>query len=413
MPNAKVVKLSVVKASKELRGLLEIPVVETSSTIVAEPTFSKTDRFLACQWWVGREVTVEAFEEVDISARFGSAFHEIMCSRFRHPRAQRSRVSVKAVAKKWSVNGDIDTQDLKSRVDAAEKTVQGWLKVHGWSKAKFEFETSFAYNMNTGEVRRCAPHDEHHVYRDRKENEICGSVDLAAVRKRHLGSNLGSPITDLLVLDYKSGFLIQEVEKSGQLKTIGLALGKFFGATSVTLGLVHAPAIGSVDILVDEFTLEDYLADDRLRRHAIDLVVAQGNRGNGSLRPGEWCKWCPALAQCPAHTSALAEMRGNSSLATPEDVGQAHQKLTQFRSQFRQYDELITRELRQWVKANGAAPRPDGQSVDLVERPYSNLSQLSIIRALGELHGKREIERLRKLGCIEEGRRPELRATKR
>lgn len=409
----KLVKLSVAKASKELKALLETPAVVLQEAkvenIVAEPTFSKTDRFLACQWWVGREAAPEAFEEVDVSARYGSAFHEIMCARFtkRHLFKKTSQMTPTQAAKKWSVDGDIDARDLKSRVDAAEKAVRSWLKVHGWTDAKFEFETSFAYNIVTGDTRRCAPHDDRHVYPDRRPNEICGAVDLAALRFRPRST---VEAKELLVLDYKSGFLIQEVEKSGQLKTIGLALGNFFGATSVTLGLVHAPAIGSVDILVDEFELREL--GGRFK-HGDALANALTHIGDGSLRPTEHCKWCPALAQCPAHTSALAEMRGSSSLVIPEDVGRAHQKLTQFRSQFRQYDELIARELRQWVKKNGPAPRPDGQSVDLVERPYSNLSQLSIIRALGELHGKREIERLRKLGCIEEGRRPELRATKR
>ena len=72
---------------------------------------------------------------------------------------------------------------------------------------------------------------------------------------------------------------------------------------------------------------------------------------------------------------------------------------------------LLRDEMRRWVEANGVAS--DGREmIDLVPRAFSNLSQSSIKRALGEARGAEELARLDALGCIERGERLELRQVK-
>jgi hypothetical protein len=394
----KVVSLNVVRASKALQEELDKPeIVEAPRTIVVQPTMSKTDRLLACAFPWGREVAAE--EDVGQPARFGSAFHELMAMR-KSP----SRRTIAKIAAKWTRDGDVDRNELEARFLAAKPVLDGWLAGENpWNidfrRWAVEHEIGLAYNYENDTARRIALPDEHHIYNDARPNELPGAADIFA-QERHI-VRISSTI---LILDHKSGFTVPQPCESGQLKSLALAACRLTGAKRAIIGFPHAPSDSSPIILADE------LIGDELDAHRDALRDAFARIGDGSLKPGEHCKWCPALPICPAHTSALAEMRGDSSvLATAEDVGRAHQRLTQLRSQFKQYDALITAELRAWVRKNGAAPRPDGGTVDLVERSYESLSKSSIVRALGPIRGGREIRRLEKLGCVEESKRVELR----
>lgn len=365
---------------------------------------SKTDRLLACAFPWGREVNAE--EDVGQPARFGSAFHELFAMN-KSP----SRRTIAKVARKWAKDDDVDANELEARFLAAKPVLDRWLKGDNAWRIDFrrwciEREIGLAYNYADDTARRIRPPDEvTHVYHDARENEFPGAADLLAWPQldEFIRGVRRIPQT-VLILDHKSGFVVPQPSQSGQLKSLALAACRLTGATRAIVGFPHAPGDSRPVVLADELSL------DELEAHRDALRNAFSRIGDGSLKPGEWCKYCPAMGICPAHANALSELRGSSSeLLSPEDVGRAHEKLQLFRSKFKQYDALITAELRVFVRHNGACPRPDGGVVDLVERSYESLSKSSIIRALGPLKGGREIRRLEKLGCVEENKRLELR----
>ena len=404
----RVVSLNVVRASKALQEELDANeqcADERPKTIVVQPTMSKTDRLLACAFPWGKTVTAE--EDVGQPARFGSAFHELMAMR-KSP----SRRTIARIAAKWTRDGDVDGNELEARYLAAKPVLDKWLRGdNAWridfTKWRIEREIGLAYNYESDTARRIALPDENHIYNDARANELPGAADIFGITQElpRPCSNLPNHRRTALILDHKSGFTVPQPCESGQLKSLALAACRLTGAKRAIIGFPHSPGDSSTPVV-----LADELSSDELDVHRDALREAFSRIGDGSLKPGEWCKYCPALAICPAHTTALAEMRGDSSaLATPEDAGRAHQRLTQLRAQFKQYDALIATELRAWVRKNGAAPRPDGAVVDLVERSYESLSKSSIIRALGPIEGGRMIQKLDRLNCIERDSRVELR----
>jgi DNA-binding transcriptional ArsR family regulator len=168
----------------------------------------------------------------------------------------------------------------------------------------------------------------------------------------------------------------------------------------IVVGFVHAPANSRPTIYAEEITHK------ALAEYARNLHTALERVGDGSLRPGPWCKYCPARGVCPTRTSALAELKAPQGIAlTAERVGARHQALEIYRDLAHQVDE----ENRAWITKNGAAVRPDGKLVDFISRHYSNLSQASIVRALGPIKGGEMIDDLKEKGCIEQGERMELR----
>jgi hypothetical protein len=94
---------------------------------------------------------------------------------------------------------------------------------------------------------------------------------------------------------------------------------------------------------------------------------------------------------------------------TAERVGAIHQAT----AEFDRLRDWLREEMRAWVSIHGPGVRPDGQLVDLTPRTKTNLSQASIVRALGPLKGGKMIAKLKSLGAIETKTNLELRAVKR
>jgi PD-(D/E)XK nuclease superfamily len=357
----------------------------------AEPTASKTDRFLGCQWWLGKEITDN---EVGEPARFGSAFHAGMEAEGRGKRGRTLNVAIKQASKQFDVPYDA----VKERVERAIPVLKRWLAGENpWQidfrKWELSYEDAFAYNIVERTARRCSPPTpDGHVYEDRQPGEIPGTVDL-----------FGYSQNAVLVLDHKSGFDIGSPMESGQLLTLALAACTAFGIDRAFIGYLHAPKELAPTLYSDD------ISKTQLDEHANALAEAQARRGDGSLRPGSYCKWCQTFSICPKNEGALLELRGSRQLTTAESVGRAHEKLQAARKRFMELEKVLDDEIRKWIRENGDAVRSDGREVGFVERPYTNLSQESIRRALGPIKGGKLIDRLRKMGVIESGIRLELR----
>jgi hypothetical protein len=406
---AEAMKKAVIAASAELKASLAIErigAVVDEHPIIVEPTMSKTDRFLGCAWpWGKQAVDNEVGEE----ARFGSALHEALAL---------AAVNLPAISKinRIAKKFDVEADALVDRFKAAKLTLDAWMSGENpWGidfrKWNLEVETALAYDIEADTARYCEGPNERHEYVDRRACEIPGTADIMGVGRGLKELNFSKkkpklPPNTVLILDHKSGWDVGAPIESGQLKSLALAACKLHGARRAIIAFLHAPR----DIAATVYA--DTIDEDGLEQHAMELRAANERRGNGSMRPGPWCKWCQVFSICPTNAPALLELRLKSTLTTAEDVGAAHQRLQEYRQRFANLYAIIDDEIRNWIKQNGTALRPDGDGVDLVERDYANLSQQSIIRALGRLKGGREIQRLKKLGAIETGTRKELRIVK-
>ena len=108
----------------------------------------------------------------------------------------------------------------------------------------------------------------------------------------------------LLVYDYKHGAGVSvSVENSAQLKfyAAGAALSKpDWPVSHVELVIVQPRSRDAEDNnggvkrwIMDPLELIEFPAE-------IDAAVAAAKAPNPPLKPGSWCRWCPAAAVCPA-----------------------------------------------------------------------------------------------------------------
>jgi len=194
----------------------------------------------------------------------------------------------------------------------------------------------------------------------------------------------------------------QSPGESGQLRTLALALSHIMKVTRIVVAYFHAPAGGLPEVYADEITFKDLAA------HRAALNAAMAHVGTGWLRPGPWCGTCPALSACPTQTSTLVALKRSTGPLTAERVG----AILETTAQYDKLRDMLRDEARGWIRKNGPAVTPSGSVYELVEKDVTNLSQASIVRALGELKGRKEIERLKRLGAIETSKRVELRRTK-
>jgi hypothetical protein len=366
----------------------------TAAARLIEPTASATDRFLGCSWPWGKPATDNV---VGYEARFGLAFHTVLEAHLRH-RGRGADKIISRIAKKAAKHHDVDGAEVDERVNGALPVLRAFLAGDNQWSISFDawglaYEVALAYNVVTGTARGVdLPTADTHEYLDRLPGEIPGTFDL-----------LGASHEAVLVVDHKSGFDVGSPIESGQLLTLALAAARNTDADHAFVAFMHAPKGTAASVYADRIDKET------LDRHASALLEAHGRRGSGTLRPDFYCKWCRAYSACPTNRPALVELRGKSALKTPEDVGAAYERLREHQRRFEAMADIVDAEIRHWIRENGDAICPSGREVGFVERPFTRLSQQSIVDALGKVAGGRMIEKLRKLGAIESGTRKELR----
>jgi hypothetical protein len=368
--------------------------VDNLDMVEVRPTMSKTDALLACAWRWGRKAPRDPGGE---PARFGTACHEVYAA---IASSSLDGKELRAACVAAADRQKVDWKEVYGLVTASWPAFEKWMsRGNPWKKdfldaGMLKLEYSVAYDVLKGKARECeSPDEATHEYRDCDFNELPGTADIVMWRRNEY----------LVVLDYKTGADVPEPSQSGQMKSLALALSLMYKAPLVIVGLMHAPrsAGGLPSVYADTLTEKD------LRAHRAALKDAWLRRGT-SMTPGQYCQYCPCLTTCPTQSSMLVELkRGSQGLAlTPERVGAIHMALAQYDA----LKEQLQAQLKSWVVKNGPAPRPDGKLLDIVERQYETLSKSSVTKALGEVEGAKELERLRKKGCLVTSTREELRA---
>src|ERR1700747_1671687 len=319
-------KRSIKAASKKLAAELAKPEPKPRTRIL-QPTMSKTDLLLACQWPWGKEVPIGPSSP---EADFGSAFHEVIAWCLKHPEPKRLLEAIKTrkeftlaivrAAQKWK----IDPGHLRERVTTAFPVLWQWLREENpygidFTKGEMVVEQACAvavhrYQTKTAAFKTAAfsapplgPADVDHVYQDVGDNELPGTSDLII--------NAGDTC---LILDHKTGEL-PPVDGNGQLAS--LALVTVFGSPTrrIITAIFHAPREGGPATVYSSEVTRDYLSE-----HVDRLAYAFDRIGDGSLRPGPHCRYCPALMICPTQTHALVALRRSRQSLTHETVGAAH-----------------------------------------------------------------------------------------
>src|ERR1700732_1751896 len=165
-----------------------------------QPSASRTELLLNCQYPFGREVPREV--EVSEPARYGLAFHELMAEMLRVGRI------VPLIGKKTALKRRIDYEEVVPHVKAAFNVLDVWLSGKNPWGLNFrsgveKTEASFALGdraLGLGDTRPISnPTADTHEYLDLREGEIAGTIDYFSTQER-------AEKRFKLVIDHKTGF---------------------------------------------------------------------------------------------------------------------------------------------------------------------------------------------------------------
>jgi hypothetical protein len=366
---------------------------------------SNTDLLLGCSRPFDPAVELDD-REATVEMRYGSAFAEIM--------AMRSRLKLPTpneyedVLKRWGLFGTEDHDRLVGHTLRAWKYLKGWIDGDNPLKTKFKVvrvETPMATYLGASgkklvtTTRETKLDLETHTY-DLDEGEIGGTPD------RTLAS---ADQKIRIIMDDKSGedraMVYANPSAMGQLRTLALQTD----ATHVAV--FHSPRSGGSDSIY-----LDPISPKQLADHHAALRLAMSRIGDGSLRPGKWCSYCPARGSCPANYGEMVTATTKSIVAlSGMGLGSLSETVDRgvFTHTWRNLEKMakIARDLiKEEVRAGAVYDEPDGRTLQLVEVKRESLSMTSLREALGKKAGDEEIERLRKLGAVKEVVYEELRA---
>jgi PD-(D/E)XK nuclease superfamily len=375
---------------------------------------SKTGLLLNCQWPFGEQIAIEPGEASE-PANYGSGFHSLMevaplgvGEKFDEtfPRL------VDAAGETFDLNAAV-REELAGHVKGSLGVLQRWLAGknpwdYKFDTSRLERETSYAIRIKPGglavKVRRIAsPTAEAHVYEEAEKKEIPGTVDLME------DSPLRDPDGLSLVMDYKSGVGVGEnferPSKHPQLKTLSLIPDK-----EPIVAIFHADRRGLPIIYAEEISQAERAS------HARKVHRALSRRNSGYMRPGEWCKRCPARSVCPTQTAELLAGAASlvngghdtlvrtakaSAMTTPAIVGQLHQFFAEFDRLKEQARPLMKAKVKEWLAENQFSMRPDGKQLVIKTRTEERISKGKIVEALGAPEAERLFQKLRKAGALE------------
>lgn len=375
---------------------------------------SLVDQLLGCAHAFGQAVPVREEGE---EASFGTESHAFYAQ----------------LATSCFIDGTYATKKRpKAKTPAEERAAAGFTAfVRWWGSASgvaskevvkdVGVERSFAVDVKHMSAYMIAPPDpKTHEYQPLPDYVIPGTLDFFALT-RDVHGNADGPLS-LYVFDYKSGKDTPTPATSGQLMTQALAilrltLGSGFPIHRVTIGFVHAPEEGEPAVLTEEVEPNDLVAFAAVLRRALKRI------GNGYLRPwkpesnrANWCTYCAARPLCPVSARDLvvdaADALGASVVkkggqivnATAADKIIHREELGRIIRQRTAIDAL-NKQLGPMIQADILANGPayyDGKVYTVKETAeFDSISVTGINKALGPVKGPKEIERLRKLGCVD------------
>jgi hypothetical protein len=315
-------------------------------------------------------------------------------------------------ATRWKVT---DTDELAGHVWGSFLYLRTWMAGANpwgvdWTTGALIVEKSYAIQVLGGSFARIIgpPSEEDHIYAGLEPGEIPATLDVMVLAGK------GRAIPPL-VLDHKTGHGkdFSSPSQDDQMRTLALIpdLGEAIVAINHAdrrgLPMIYADPIGPVD----------------LQKHRVRLRTAVERIGDGSMRPGDWCTYCPAKTVCPTQYSTLipSALAIASSvdlvittpewldgLTVPEKVGRMHLFKSAMTAMLKKVDD----EIHRYVRANPGevVTRPDGKHLEFITRAYETLSKRAFEEALGKIEAEKWFVKLRKLNVLVKTPREELRA---
>lgn len=194
-------------------------------------------------------------------------------------------------------------------------------------------EVALAWDYVTGEARILGQ-GLGRDYSSARPTEFVGTVDVMAVLPDRVW-----------IADYKSSRGGKTGAKnSAQLGLLALAAARVAGVESAEVVLVFLDGTQPDGASLDAFDLDRW--EGRLR----DLAAYYESDAQDAPRMGEWCRYCPSLASCPAQQQTLALVATGEVLPatlTPEVVARAWHRLQAIRGAVEAAGEVIDAYARQ------------------------------------------------------------------
>jgi len=360
-----------------------------------QPSASRTDLLLQCQRPFDPATYIE-YVEAGEPARYGSAFHWMLAGLFLGMKGE--DYGAEAALARYNMTGRSNPDTLTEHVFEAKAIMDRWLKGDNAWGSRFKIESvegPLRFNFSPVRVEQTTLDEATHEY-DMAGWEMAGTPDLVAVSGKLRA-----------VIDHKTGRgHYARPSHMGQLRTLAIAtranIAAVLDAPAGSLAMVHAEPVTPAVRLA----------------HRKALQVALDRVGDGTLRPGPECKWCPARFDCPAKsadiieaatrllpaaTLAVAGKPGTVATLTADDAGKIHQMA----SEFDRLAKAAKEEIRGMVMAGEEIVRPDGKRLAIVTKNVERISKKSILKLPG---GAAELERLRSIGALETTEQEELRA---
>lgn len=178
--------------------------------------------------------------------------------------------------------------------------------------AAFVPEVAVALDVEAGTARELGRGKDREVYSLAKPNESVGTIDV-----------LGLTEDAVVVYDYKTGWRHYDaVEENWQLLSYAIAAALAFNRSHAYIGIIRVPDHADPYFIKGELTrfqLEDGL--ERLRElndRIADLRMAQLAGERLRVTTGEHCKFCPAVARCPAIARLQRRLTSGRGARLPE-----------------------------------------------------------------------------------------------
>ncbi len=331
-----------------------------SLDLVRLPGISSAERVEGCP---ASEVFLDRVREGSAHADRGTEIHAFVANCL--DRGMGREEALRLVSAKWQ--GTCAALDLE--------------KIRSGIASNLRAEVAYALDFEAEVVRELGQYlgDEFPATR---VTEARGALDLEGLRAD------GVPI----VKDLKTGLAVADPAENWQLRFFATCLMFMSGAPKVEGQIVYLKENGGVWIERHEFTADElFEVPGALRRirHGIQRArAAFEQHGRLEVRPGGYCRYCPAYMSCPAKTAmvqglagALGEVRDRFQAMTPEELGRAWKIYEEVRPLY----ERVEQGLKDIARARGIV-LSDGREVrgiEVVKNYFSKDAALELLRKKG------------------------------
>jgi hypothetical protein len=233
-------------------------------------------------------------------------------------------------------------------------------------------EVPFAYDPATGEATILAG-EGHRGYYAAPEGSICGTADVVALWDEGPAEG-GAPSGRILVSDWKTGArAVEPPRENGQLAFLALCARKALGRPGdrVAAQIAYVESSGEIRTTGHEYSHEELERAEEVRQIARAVEASRSAAAGGGPRAarlvvGAHCRYCPAIARCPAISGAAQSLlEEKDAELTDERVPKIWETLQAVEAAAKRVRARLTDHVAN--APDGAVPVQGGRRLRLVE----------------------------------------------